>query len=122
MARVRKPKPMARPMYPTNGKIHIVFSLGAMKIASSLWKGSEMAGSKGELSLSLGEVAALKLEMAWVLAVRRGRKRGSQKSHRSYACAQLNFMYFELRPMLHRNTKKSPGYYEKYMETVIIHL
>ena len=38
---------------------------------------------KGELSLD--EVAVMKLEMALLLAVRRGRKRGSQKSHR-YTC------------------------------------
>jgi hypothetical protein len=33
MARVRNPKPSARPIYPTSGKIHILFNELAMRLA-----------------------------------------------------------------------------------------
>jgi hypothetical protein len=42
MARVRKLKPIARPIYPTSGKIHMAFWRFAMRIAwleLGVWKG-----------------------------------------------------------------------------------
>jgi hypothetical protein len=50
MARVRNPKPSARPIYPTSGRIHILFNELAMRLACL----REVVLLKDRLERSLG--------------------------------------------------------------------
>jgi hypothetical protein len=52
MARVRNPKPSARPIYPTSGRIHILFNEFAMRLACL----REVVLLKDRLERSQGDV------------------------------------------------------------------